>query len=205
MKDGDIAVDVGTFIEFTGVVRPNPFTASFERLQRMLKFVEVAMAMEGGAERPLSGAKPNRGQNPPRRTQEKPQASQLKAISDFLEQLTNDVEREGTSTVVLESEASGYRAVITLFDDFLRDRSMAELLNREFRVLCKVARHLPVGSAEGVDLLASSGISGFPPQILAELSGAIDKMSGEGTVQVSSPATSIDPPVIEIVPIAIYL
>lgn len=202
---GGAAVEVGSFIEFTGVVRPNPFTASFQRLQRMLKFVDVAMAMEGKAERAVSGPKPNRGQGPPKRTSESQQALQLKAISDFFEQVTIDVEREGTSTVVIESQTSEYRAVVTLFDEFLRDRSMAELLNREFRVLGKVARHLPVGAAEGVDLLASSGIAGFPPQILAELSGAIDKMSGEGTAQVASPATSIDPPVIEIVPIAIYL
>lgn len=198
-------VDVGDFIEFSGVVRPNPFTASFQRLQRMLKFVDVAMAMEGKAERSVSGTKANRAQGAPKRTSDSQQALQLKAIGDFFEQLTTDVEREGTSTVVIESETSGYRAVVTLFDEFLRDRSMAELLNREFRVLGKVARHLPVDAAEGVDLFASSGIAGFPPQILAELSGAIDTISGEGLAQVASPATSIDPPVIEIVPIAIYL
>lgn len=198
-------VDVGGFIEFAGVVRPNPFTASFERLQRMLKFVDVAMAMEGTAERAVPAPKSNRGQGTPKRTSDNQQTRQLKAIGDFFEQLTTDVEREGTNTIVIESEATGYRAVATLFDEYLRDRSMAELLNREFRVLGKVARHLPVDAAEGVDLLASSGIAGFPPQLLAQLSGAIDAMSGQGLAQVASPATSIDPPVIEIVPIAIYL
>ncbi len=170
----------------------------------MLKYVDVAMAMEGKTERAVSNAKPNRGQGAPKRTDTQ-QGLQLKAIGSFFEQLTTDVEREGTSTVLFESEVSGYRAVVTLFDDFLRDRSMAELLNREFRVLGKVARHLPVGATEGVDLLASSGIAGFPPQILADLAGAIDTMSGQGLAQVTSPATSIEPPVIEIVPIAIYL
>jgi hypothetical protein len=199
-------VDTGSFVEFTGVVRPNPFTASFHRLRRMLSFVDVALAMDTTIQpAPAAGGK-GRGQNQPaRRAPANPQLAQLQAMKDFLDQLTLDVEREGTSTVVFESQLSGYNAVVTMFSEFLRDRSMAELLNREFRLLGKVARHLPAGSAEGVDLLASSGIAGFPPQILSQLSGAIDQMSGAGGAQVATPSTVIEPPVIEIVPIAIYL
>lgn len=205
MAAGDFDVDVGSFVEFAGVVRANPFTASFRRIQRMLKFVDVAMAMEASPQPSPTGQKSNRGQGQPKRSPSNPQAAQLKAISDFLDQLTADVEREGTSTVLFESQQSDYRAVVTVFDDFLRDRSMAELLNREFRVLGKVARHLPEGAPEGVDLLASTGIAGFPPQILTELSRAIDEMSGAGVAQVAAPATTVEPPAIEIVPIAIYL
>jgi hypothetical protein len=205
MTAGEVPVDVGHFIEFTGVVRPNPFTASFQRLSRMLRFVDVAMALGDNKQTPSQGQKAKGGQHQARATPANKQASQLKAIREFLEQITTDVEREGTSTVVLESQTSGYTAVVTLFDDFLRDRSMAELLNREFRVLGKVARHLPRGSVDGVDLLASSGISGFPPEILAALTEAIDEMSVAGAAQVGTPSTTIAPPVIEIIPIAIYL
>lgn len=133
------------------------------------------------------------------------QQREMKAMTDFFEQLTRDVEREGTSTVVFEQGDGGYSAVLTLFDAFLRDRSMSELLNREFRVLGKVARHLPSGSPEGVDLLASSGIAGFPEGILERLTEAVRSMSGPGGARVAVPRASIDPPVIEIVPISIYL
>jgi hypothetical protein len=119
--------------------------------------------------------------------------------------LTADVEREGTSTVLIDNKPPQYRAVVTLFDDFLRDRSMAELLNREFRVLGKVARHIPVGSSETVDLLASSGVAGFPPELLSQLSGMMGQLSTDSGAQLQTPSTTIDPPVIEIVPIAIYL
>ena len=204
-SDVKSSIEVGSFIEFTGVVRPNPFTASFDRLRRMLKFADVAMAMADAPASPQLANKPSRGQGPSKRTAANQQAAQLRAIGEFLDQLTADVEREGTSTVLFESQASDYRAVVTLFDDFLRDRSMAELLNREFRVLGKVARHLGDGSSEGVDLLASSGIAGFPPQILADLSTAMDQLSGEGMVRSATPTTTVEAPVIEIVPIAIYL
>jgi len=196
---------VGTFIEFTGVVRPNPFTDSFHRLQRMLSFAEVAATMSQPPTPAVQGHKGNRGQNQGRATPANKQTSQLTAMGSFLEKLTEDVEREGTSTIVFENQPPEYRAVVTLFNDFLRDRSMAELMNREFRVLGKVARHLPTGSAEGVDLLASAGVAGFPPEILGQLSGMMEQLSSEGGAQLHTPSTTIDPPVIEIVPIAIYL
>jgi hypothetical protein len=204
-SDGDLAVDVGSFIEFRGVVRANPFTASFHLLQRMLRYADLTTPMQATTQPPPSAGKSGRSRNQPRRTLGNKEAAERKAMGEFFEQLTADVEREGTSTILLESQVSEYRAVVTLFDDFLRDRSMAELLNREFRVLGKAARHLRKDSPEGVDLLASSGIAGFPPEILAELSGAIDEMSGAGMARVATPSTTIDPPVIEIVPIAIYL
>lgn len=195
---------VGGFIEFSGVVRPNPFTASFDRMLRMLSFVDVAMAMESPPQPAQQAGKGGRSQNQPKRPQPNSQTAQLNAIRDFFQQLTTDVEREGTSTIVFESPSTDYTAVATIFEDFLRDRSMAELLNREFRVLGKIARHLPRDSAEGVDLLASSGIAGFPPEMLTAMTGAIGQMSGSGA-QVDSPSTTIDPPVIEIIPVAIYL
>lgn len=200
-------LSVGSFVEFNGVVRPNPFTDSFRRVQRMLKFAEVAMAFDSEPSPQPSGGRQGqgRGQGQGRRPSANPQNAQLQAISDFLEQLTADVEREGTTTVVLEDHQSGYSALVTLFDDYLRDRSMAELLNREFRVLGKVARHLPAGSTEKVDLLASSGIAGFPPEILSQLASGVGELSGSGGAQLKAPLTATDPPVVEIIPVAIYL
>jgi hypothetical protein len=201
-------VQVGRFIEFTGVVRPNPFTASFRQLQSMLDYVSVAVAFgsQSSPQQRTSGSKPNRsGSGTQAHQGTNPSPAQLKAIGDFFKQLTADVEREGTSTVLLESETSQYRAIVTLYDDFLRDRSMAELLNREFRVLGKIARHLPKGSTEKVDLLASSGLAGFSPELLESLSAGVAEMSRSGSAQLATPSTLIEPPVIEVIPIAIYL
>lgn len=206
-SDASVSAPVGKFIEFTGVVRPNPFTSAFRQLQRMLSYVSVVLALEDKpAQQRQAAGKPNRGGGQsPKQEPARLQNVQLKAMSDFFQQLTDDVEREGTSTILLEDEVSKYRAIITLYDDFLRDRSMAELLNREFRVLGKIARHLPAGSSEKVDLLASSGIAGFSPEILGELANGVTEMSRSGASQVAAPSTVIEPPVIEIVPIAIYL
>lgn len=200
--------DVGSFVEFSGVIRPNPFTDSFLRLQRILGFVDVVMGLENISTpaAAMAGGKGNRGQGQQQRKQpQNPQTAQLKAMAEFIHRLTEDVEREGTSTVMVEGQSSDYRAVVTLFDDYLRDRSMAEILNREFRVLGKIARHLPPGSSESVDLLASSGVAGLPPELLSELTSSIDKMVNTGGMQITRPAITVDAPVMEIVPIAIYL
>lgn len=199
-------LDVGHFIEFPGVIRPNPFTDSFQRLQRILGFVDVVMGFEqAAAPSQQSGrAKGGQGNRPPQQ-KSNPQVRQLKAMREFLEHLTSDVEREGTSTVVMEHHQSGYRAVVTLFDNFLRDRSMAEILNREFRVLGKVARHLSTGSTESVDLLASGGAAGFSSEMLGQLASSMGEMASETGMQITEPATTVGPPVIEIIPIAIYL
>ncbi|SRR5579875_109909 len=174
-------LQAGNFIEFTGVVRPNPFTSSFRQLQRMLGFVKVALAMAGQSQTPQPSAKLGRGGQPPRIT--KPQVAQLKGMSEFIDQLTGDVEREGTNTVLFENLESGYNAIVTLYEDFLRDRSMGELLNREFRVLGKTARHLPKDSKESVDLIAMSGIAGFSPELLGELMSAMSQMKTSGAAQ----------------------
>jgi hypothetical protein len=204
-RDDSDPVAVGKFTEFSGIVRPNPFTATFRQLDRMLEYVNVAMAFEKKPHRQQQSGKTPHGGSQQTGSAGAPSAAQLKTMSEFFHRLTSDVEREGTNTVLLENQVSGYKAIVTVYDDFLRDRSMAELLNREFRVLGKVARHLPVGSHEKVDLLSSSGISGFSPDILTSLSGAITEMSNSGTSQVAAPSTTIEPPVVEIVPIAIYL
>lgn len=202
---GHEPVAVGNFIEFSGVVRPNPFTDSFKLLQRMLGFVEVGHRMSDQTAVTTSGTKGKGGHAQAQRPPANPEAAKMKAIQDFIQQLTVDVEREGTSTILVESQSTDYKAVVTLFDDYLRDRSMAELLNRDFRILGKVARHLPSGSTEAVDLLASSGVAGFPPELLGTLTKSIGTMTSSGAMQVAMPLTAIDPPVIEIVPIAIYL
>ncbi len=193
----------GQFVEFTGVVRPNPFTGSFRQLQRMLKVVRVGMAMAGRSVTPQMSAKPGRAGQPPR--VQNPELAQLEGIDRFLDQLMADVEREGTSTVLVDHEAQKVSAVVTLYEGSLRDRSMAELLNREFRVLGKVARYLPIGSAESVDMIGASGIAGFSPEVLEELLGTISKMSAAGIAKIELPRTEVEPPVIEIIPVAIYL
>jgi hypothetical protein len=203
---------VGDFVELSGVFRSNPFTSAFRRLQRMLRFFEVAvrlqpegMAAGATAQVRQSGGKGRAPTNQRPKQAGNPMMFQLTAVSDFLETLTADVEREGTQTIVVEPSGTAYKAVLTLFTDFLRDRSMAELLNREFKVLGKVARNLRDDSGETVNLLASTGIGGFGPEIMGQLLAGFQELGRESNVLLESPTSEISPPVVEIVPIAFYL
>lgn len=85
--------EVGSFVEFTGVVRPNPFTASFQQLQRMLGFYEIVLGMDG--KHPTGGTPKGGGSRAQRPSPGNAQQREMKAMTDFFEQLTRDVEREG--------------------------------------------------------------------------------------------------------------
>lgn len=192
---------VGSFVEFAGVVRPNPFTDAFEKLRRMLQLGGMGLALE-------TATQPRRGKQArqPRVPSAAAPPTPVNAMVELLEGLTEAVEREGTKTIVMNaSDGTDYTGVLTLFDAYLRDRSMSELLNREFRVLGKIARHLPPGSQEGVDLLASSGLAGFPEEIVQELTSAAAEVLQPNADDHRHLATTIGPPAIEIVPIAVYL
>ena len=196
-----VDLHVGDFVEISGIVRPNPFTSSFRRLERMLSFMDIALAMTGPAQLgPKGQAKGSQA-----RSSASAEAKQLKAISEFVGKLTSDVEREGTQTVLMEARALRTTAVLTIFDDYLRDRSMSECLDREFILLGKVARNLPRGSTESVDLLTASGIGGFGTELLDQLMTAFSAMSGSEGLALDTPILRVEPPVLEVVPIAIYL
>lgn len=199
-QDQLAGLQVGDFVEVSGVVRPNPFTSSFRRLERMLSFMEIALAMTPTA-RPVQGQSQAKGNKPPRSTD----AKQMKAFGEFISKLTSDVEREGTHTVLAEAPALGMTVVLTLFADYLRDRSMSELLNREFKILGKVARYLPLGSTESVDLLSTSGVGGFGSGLMTQLMSLFGEMSGSAGLDLETPISTVEPPVMEVVPIAIYL
>lgn len=180
-------VAVGQFIEFKGVVRPNSFAGSIRLVRRTLNFQRAIFAASHGGH--------------------KTELEQVKILEDFCDQLIAEADREGTITVLVKSTTTKYNAVVTLYEDFLRAKSMVELLNREFRVLGKVVRHLPQvsdeqGSDETVDLIHLSGISGLSAKLMEDLIDMVDDMEGQA---VAMPETQIKPPVLEIIPIAIYL
>ncbi len=82
---------------------------------------------------------------------------------------------------------------------------MSELLNREFKILGKVARNLPAGSTESVDLLSTSGIGGFGAGLMTQLMSVFGEMSGSAGLDLEAPTSTVEPPVVEVVPLAIYL
>jgi hypothetical protein len=172
----DDQVAVGQFIEFKGVVRPNSFAGSIRLVRRMLNFQRAIFAASAGGH--------------------KTELEQLKTVEAFCDKLIAEADREGTITVLVKSTTTAYTAVVTLYEDFLRAQSMVELLNREFRILGKVVRHLPQGSPESVDLIGLSGIAGLSPDLMEVLIDVLDQMPGQ---KVAVPEMQISPPVLEII------
>lgn len=210
-------LEFGDFVELKGITRSNPVTTGLRQVSSVWALFREFF------DRPIaepSSASAGRRQSGGRTTQSNAdlvaarnqaqgqqaaasQADLIRNVFVLLDRMTAQLEREGTQTVVFECGEIGYQAVATLFTANLRDRFMSEILNREFRILGKVTRHLHDNDSEKVDLIAATGISGLSPQFLTSLSGTMHEMPNQ--FQVSEIVPFVDPPALEIIPIALYV
>jgi hypothetical protein len=212
----------GDFVELRGIVGANPFTHGLRQALSLVELIETAspdLPEESTKTRSRSSGGRTTQSNSERQAEEKvakaddekrEQRQAMKNGVALVRKMTEQVEREGTQTVVLDCTQISYKAVATLFTANLRDRSMSEIMNREFRILGKITRHLPPGDGDRVDLLTASGISALSEPIIDKLSETLPGVkpaegNAESPVKIQRLISKIDPPVLEIVPIALYV
>jgi hypothetical protein len=182
------------FVELRGVFHPNPLVESLGTIDRLL-----GMALLFSETQMQTAGQPKRDRHKIR--DEIRQSEQLRKL---LTSIRSDVEREDVRTFVVElTDSSGYRAVVPLFIEYLRDRSMTELSHKEFRLLGKVVRNLSEED-EVIDLLRGTGLGGVSDEVLQELLAAFKEMEVQG-FRLPRVETKIMAPALEVVPIAIYV
>lgn len=171
------------FVELSGVFRPNPFTDSFRTLDRLLGLTLTFSGVSGGTNKQLG---------------------EMKRLREALSGILADVEKEDVRLFLVElGDGSGYKAVVTLFTEYLRDRSMTEILYREFRLLGKVVRNIRSGT-DSIDLLRGKGLGAFGSQFLDPIIASFRAAEAQG-IKLPSVETRITAPVLEVIPIAIYV
>jgi hypothetical protein len=74
-----------------------------------------------------------------------------------------------------------------------------------FRILGKVTRLLHDGDPESVDLIAATGISGLSAQFLTGLSSTMQGSAMPSQFQLDEITPFVDPPALEVIPIALYV
>ncbi len=186
----------GSFVEVSGLLDANPFTGVFLQLGRTIDFVTVASALSSPD--PSTGTKAERTAAAAAAKEER---ERVEGLKDFVESLARDVERDGIETVLLRPAELDVTVVATVVTDFLARRTISELVDRQFRVLGKVVR---VERSNQVDLLGQSGVAGLGPGLLSILIGALDGISTEVAAGLRRPSPTIEPPVVEVLPVAIY-
>ena len=179
------------FVEIRGRFIPNPLAASLKMLSQLLSMVRLV----GGLD-----LTPKTQQE---RKQDQIQVKQFEQLQKFFDGLIKDFESSQVQTFVIHATVPpDHRAVVSLFPDYLRDRSVTEIPDAEFTVLGKVVRNL--GAAESINLLRGSALSGLSGEILAHLLAAFRNM-GEQGIQIPNLVTMVEAPALQIVPISVFV
>ena len=185
------ALKPSDFVEIRGRFIPNPLAASLRMLNQLLFLWKLA----GGI------GPSNRGQQ--NRQQDQQQARQVDSLQKFFEGLMKDLGNDAVQTYVIDAMVpSGHRAVVSLFLDYLRDRSATEIPDAEFAVLGKVVRNLQAN--ETINLLRGSGLSGLSEEVLGQLLIGFQNFRERG-FQIPQVVTKVEAPALQIVPISVYV
>lgn len=180
------------FVEIHGLFRPNPIVDSLQRIDRLLGLFEVLSSFIPQVSSQSSGKK-----GP------KDEKKQMKLFRQFLQGILADIETKNTRVFVIDAAGPNqFQVVVLLFADYLRDRTMAEIAYKEYRLLGKVVRKIEQGSDETVDLLRGTALGGVGRETLEQLWSALNQLEQMNLPQVRS---EVSGPALEIVPIAVYI
>jgi len=187
-------VRASDFVEVQGIFRPNPLTDSFSTIERVMDF-----ALLTGPGQP-TGPAPSKSE----RKQANKQTQELGNTRKLISGIRSSLEQVGVRIFIVDlADSSGYKAVVPLFSEYLRDRSMTELTRGEFRLLGKISRNISI-KGEAVDLLRGTTFGGLSDTIVTQMLDAFSEAKAGG-LKLPEVETKISAPVLQVVPIAIYV
>jgi len=201
-ENGWDSIQLYDFIELQGKFNLNPLTESFGTLNRMMKLFEVFTQP--------SRANTNNKKNRPQVVTSTPTNNPLGAISaedvklykGYIEGMIGGLEKDDIKTLVVDINGSNkYRAVVNIFIENLRDKTMTELQYKQFKLLCKVVGKIS-NSNEDIDLLPGTALSGFDENMITTLVEGFNQ-PGSG-LNLPKIETKIKGPAVQVIPIAIY-
>lgn len=211
------ALNPSDFVEVRGLFRPNPFATSLGVMDRLLGMSQlfVGMSRPKTASSAQSSGQGSASQDERRRQQEEKrlgeqakeqarnQAKQMEEFRSLIKGVLSDIQNERIRTFVVEfgRPVSG-KAVALLFLDYLRDQTMTEIANREYRMLGKIVRKIETGSTDRIDMLAGTGLGGIGRDAISQMAGAFSAMPGMNMPQIE---TEILGPALELVPVAVFI
>jgi len=202
-KGSDPPPDLGPsdFVVFSGVFQVNPFLSAMRNMKRFLDLIGTFPAGYLATENQDQHAHKNPQKSKGSMKVSTPQKEQQQ-LHRVLESMTEDFERTGMVDVLVTcTQPSGWRTVVPLLTQKLRDPSFSELLEGEYRVLGKVAKVARRG--EEIDLMKRSALGFFNPDFLKSMFEGLspDKM---GPVKMEQPIPAVQGPAMMVIPIAVY-
>jgi hypothetical protein len=199
------AITLHTFIEVQGKFLPNPLTDSMGTINGLLNFMEVFASSDSGRDAKSTGKKPQLVL---------PQQSiisidpsifqQIKQMKTIIQGLLDNLEKQDICTVLVEipSATDKYKVVVLLFTEYLRDKSLTELMYKEYKLFGKVVSKIP-DATSSIDLLQGTSLNGLNETFIANMLSAFNQPNSG--IKLPPAETKIIGPALQIVPIAIYM
>jgi hypothetical protein len=182
------AIHPSEFVEVKGVFHPNPLVDALQIFQRLIGLFNLFADIQ-------LGSKVERKKN-------QLDQKQTGQFEKFIKGILSDLEKGNIRIFVIDLvQLPMYRAVVSLFSEYLRDPTMAEITHKEYRLLGKVVRKV-AKDEEGIDLLRGTGMGGIGKQALDQIVTTFGQADGMNLPKVE---TAINGPALEIVPIAIFV
>ncbi|PKB80209.1 MAG: hypothetical protein BZY88_09405 [SAR202 cluster bacterium Io17-Chloro-G9] len=186
------------FIEVRGIFNPNPLQDFIRKMNSLMEIATITGAVNARTTNPPNQPKGQKRSSQPQKSNN----NDIKYAKTIVAGLTESMSEEGVQTFVIPlSSIPTHRMVASLFTSYLRDRSNTELPFGEYRLLGQVTRKIDTG--EKIDLMRGSALSALDGNLLEQIVEEFRGMAQSG-MNVGELVTSIEPPAMQILPIAIY-
>lgn len=189
VKNNYLNSKTGEFIEVKLSLKKNPLIDSLAGFSSLMKlavmFDDSTPALKKGG-------------------QKSPSNSNTKVLTQ-MESLNDQLKDEGSIDLIgtYKSENENFKVVLTLDKSYLGDITLSDIADGEFSVIGKVTRVLQKDSDETVNLLRKTSLSKLNSALLDQMFSAFNNMEESG-IKNQEIVTEINPPVIQIIPIAIF-
>ncbi len=182
------ALKPSDFFEVHGVFRPNPLADSLQQMDRLITLAQLVAGLNKAPGTGKTAYDTNK---------------QMRDYRRFLQGVLADIDKESLKTFVVEpSGPEGFSTVVLLSCDYLRHKTLAEIVHKEYRLLGKVVRVIGPDSEEVIDLLRGTGMGGVGRDLVNEFVQAINTAEG---VTLPPVRVEISGPALEVVPIAVFI
>ncbi|SFT14352.1 hypothetical protein SAMN05660206_1152 [Sphingobacterium wenxiniae] len=187
IKNNYLNSKTGEFIEVKLSLKKNPLIDSLDGFSSLMKlavmFDDSTPALKKGGQKSNSNTK----------------------VLNQMESLNNQLKDEGSIDLIgsYKSENENFKVVLTLDKSYLGDITLSDIADGEFSVIGKVTRVLQKDSDETVNLLRKTSLSKLNSALLDQMFSAFNNMEESG-IKNQEIVTEINPPVIQIIPIAIF-
>lgn len=181
----------GDFVEINLSLKMNPLIDTLDSFSSLMKMAILfddnnSPTLVKGPQKQIPNKNPNQ------------------KILEQLDSLSNQLKSEGSLDLIgTSTDDESFKVVLTLDRAFMGDLSLSDIADGHFSVLGKITRVVQEEHNETVNLLRKTSLSKLNRTVLDNMFSGFSKLDQQG-IQIQDIETEIHPPVIQLIPIAIF-